>query len=888
MKYDAMASRNWRNDLWSAPPSGYNCSLSSSSTGLNQGYLYLTDHHICFSSLVGKQTLVIPLKTIHSISKEKVLRLNNGIKIRTGIEEGDAYLFSFFSRDEPYDYITSLWDIAMEAILRKEEGETGSVSSVFTSSATSSSSSSEPVSPGPLVRRGITAPQHAVLRTIKDKEAIRAHRTDSHFQQAFHLPEVESVVKTFSVKKFKVPNLLPNANSVAGTLYLSKNFFCFQSSKESQVQLAIPYAFIKEFKLEVQGKLSLLKVSTSSSELEFQVRNREAQMVKDEVEIMHRTAVFRAKGANLGKYFEVQYDERVRELRSLAMSSPSLSKKSPEENQNDQAMRDLVTWGEWEEYFRDFGHGFSMIRTPRFVELINTMGIPDQLRGVMWQLCSGSTYLRYLLEGQNYYASLLKQSSSDDTCESLVADEIEKDLHRSLPEHTFYQTQEGIDTLRRVLLAYSVHNREIGYCQAMNIIAALLLLYMSEEATFYLLCMLCEVLMPRSYSKAMVGAIIDQNLFESLLQEKMPDLHAFLTKKNVPVPAITMGWFICLFISYLPFHATLRIMDSFFVHGVTVLYKAALTIMFIYKPRILGQKDGYMVASMLKASELDITAEDLFLIMDREFKDITSEQMETRRRYAKYAYIREMQSATKNSEFNSLLKVTKFTNAELEALYDSYLDTTKNDSSKNPLLNFKAFVKFMKRQYPWWEELTQYERNKLFVKLTQRHAMAVSFNDVVTGLDPWIHGGIISLFTSCFTLFDLDDDDQLTFEQLVRTFDMLYRLATHAAKHGSFAPPTSSSPPVIPSSNLLATSINSSSSSIGSVNSKSSRPATPDVPVASSSNATVSLPKPNMEQFAIMIYDKLELQQSQKVSFVQVKTVAFDTPLFVGFFGVTG
>lgn len=844
--------------------------------------------------MVGKQTVVIPLKTIHSISKEKVLRLNNGIKIRTGVEESDAYLFSFFSRDEPYDYIMSLWDIAMEAILRKEEGETGSVSSVFTtssasssaSSSSSSSSSGEPPSPGPLVRRGITAPQHAVLRTIKDKDTIKAHRTNSLFQHAFHLPEVETVVNTFSVKKFKVPHLLPNASSVTGTLYLSKNFFCFQSSgKDSHVQLAIPYAFIKEFKLDVQGKVSLLKVTTSSAELEFQVRNREAQMVKDEVEIMHRTAVFRAKGSNLGKYFEVQYDEKVRELRSLAMASPSLAKKSPEENQNDQAMRDVVTWGEWEDYFRDFGHGFSMIRTPRFVELINTIGIPDQIRGVMWQLCSGSTYLRYLLEGQNYYASLLKQNSSDDTCESVVADEIEKDLHRSLPEHTFYQSQEGIDTLRRVLLAYSVHNREIGYCQAMNIIAALLLLYMSEEAVFYLLCMLCEVLMPRSYSKAMIGAVIDQNLFEALLQEKIPDLHAFLNKKNVPVPAITMGWFICLFISYLPFHATLRIMDSFFVHGVTVLYKAALTIMFIYKPRILAQKDGYMVASMLKVSELDITAEDLFLIMDREFKDISAEHMETRRKYAKYAYIREMQSATKNSEFGALLKATKFTNAELEALYDSYQDTTKNDSSKNPLLNFKAFIKFMKKQYPWWEELTQYERNKLFVKLTQRHAMAVSFNDVVKGLDPWIHGGITSLFTSCFRLFDLDDDDQLTFEQLVRTFDMLYRLATHAAKLGSISSPTTASPSLVPSSNLLANSINSSSSSIGSVSSsKGSRPATPDTPALSSSSSSIT--KPNMEQFAIMIYDKLELQQSQKVSFVQVKTTAFDTPLFVGFFGV--
>jgi Ca2+-binding EF-hand superfamily protein len=879
------------------PHSGYNCSLYSSSTGLSQGYIYLTDHHLCFSPLVGKQTMVIPLKTIHLITKEKVLRMNNGIKVWTGSREEDCYLFSFFHRDEPYDYILSLWDIAMESILRKEEGDTGTVSSVFTSSAATASSSSHQAesstSPGPLVRRGITAPQQALLRTIKDKESIRSARVNSIFQHAFHLPELEHVVKTFSVKRFKISANNNYNHSVTGTLYLSKNFFCFQSSKDSSsssssqlVHLAMPYLHIKSFKMEATSKISLLKLSTASSELEFQVRNREAKTVLEELEIMHRTGVFRSQGTDLNKYFEVQYDERVRELRSLALSSPSLSRKSPEENLNELALNDLNAWKEWEDYYKDYGQGFSMIRTPKFEDLINRMGIPDQLRGVMWQLCSGSTYLRYLLEGQNYYASLLKQSI-EETTESLVADEIEKDLHRSLPEHTFYQSQTGIDTLRRVLIAYSVHNREIGYCQAMNIIAALLLLYMSEEAAFYLLCVLCEVLMPRSYSKAMVGALIDQNVFEELLQEKIPDLHACFHKKMVPVPAVTMGWFICLFISYLPFQATLRIMDSFFVHGVTILYKAALTIMFIYRPKILAQKDGYMIASMLKTTELDITAEDLFLIMDREFKDVTVEMMEARRRKHKYAHIREVQSATKNSEFGALLKSTRFTQAvELESLYAAYQDSTKNDSSKNPLLNFKAFTKFMTRQYSWWIELTQYERNKLFLKLTPRHAMAVNFNDVVTGLDLWVHGGIISLFTSCFRLFDLDDDDQVTFEQLLRTFDMLHRLATHAARAASISNNTasssstlSSSPSILPNINLLAPIAASSSPSI--VNNKSSRPGTPDVP-------SVSQPRPNIEQFTVMIFDKIGLEHTQKISLVQVKSTAFDSPLFVGFFGVSG
>ena len=85
----------------------------------------------------------------------------------------------------------------------------------------------------------------------------------------------------------------------------------------------------------------------------------------------------------------------------------------------------------------------------------------------MWETLSGSLYLRF--ENPGFYDQLIADNQGRTNTST---EEIEKDLHRSLPEYSAYQSEEGIGALRRVLQAYSFKNPETGYCQVCSVVTS--------------------------------------------------------------------------------------------------------------------------------------------------------------------------------------------------------------------------------------------------------------------------------------------------------------------------------------------------------------------------------------------------------------------------------
>ncbi|KAK4102242.1 TBC-domain-containing protein [Parathielavia hyrcaniae] len=347
-------------------------------------------------------------------------------------------------------------------------------------------------------------------------------------------------------------------------------------------------------------------------------------------------------------------------------------------------LRDRAKMRLWAEYLRDNGRNMTLIRQPTFHKLIR-VGLPNRLRGEIWELTSGSIYLR--LENPTLYADTLSKFSGQ---ESLAIDEIEKDLNRSLPEYPGFQSEDGIGRLRRVLTAYSWVNADVGYCQAMNIVVAALLIYMSEAQAFFLLSALCDRLVPGYYSTTMYGTLLDQKVFESLVERTMPILWEHLVKSDVQLSVVSLPWFLSLYVNSMPLVFAFRVLDVFFVEGPKVLFQVGLAILRINGEELLDAADDGAFISVLKSyfASLDESAhpksenpklravtkfQELMVVAFKEFSGITHSSITELRLKNKDAVLSNIENFAKRTAIRNLGPDSKLLNTdELGALYDRF------------------------------------------------------------------------------------------------------------------------------------------------------------------------------------------------------------------------
>ncbi|KAH8895843.1 hypothetical protein GQ53DRAFT_641052 [Thozetella sp. PMI_491] len=284
-------------------------------------------------------------------------------------------------------------------------------------------------------------------------------------------------------------------------------------------------------------------------------------------------------------------------------------------------------------------------KTKRFIR----KGIPPEWRGAAWFYYARGPAI--LAKHPGTYADLVKRAGlapkgsgkiPDVTTEvkPLVVEDIEKDLHRTFPDNVHFKPPQDassgaaentpgpdpdeptiISSLRRVLHAFALYNPRIGYCQSLNFLAGMLLLFVeTEEYAFWLLNVITRVYLPGTHEMSLEGSKVDLAVLMTTLKESMPAVWKHLAgdeadlsspaKKNKKrgkdskqiasandpnrLPAITLcmtAWFMSCYIGTLPVETVLRVWDIFFYEGSRTLFRIALAIFKVGEPEIKAVGD---------------------------------------------------------------------------------------------------------------------------------------------------------------------------------------------------------------------------------------------------------------------------------------------------------
>ncbi|XP_037616362.1 USP6 N-terminal-like protein isoform X2 [Sebastes umbrosus] len=213
-------------------------------------------------------------------------------------------------------------------------------------------------------------------------------------------------------------------------------------------------------------------------------------------------------------------------------------------------------------------------------------GIPLQLRGEVWCLLLDIPKIKE--EKKDFYEKLKARARGI----SPDIRQIDLDVNRTYRDHIMFMHRYDVkqQALFHVLTAYSMYNTEVGYCQGMSQITALLLIYMNEEDAFWALVKLLS-----GQRHAMHGFFVPgfpklmrfQEHHDRILKKMMPKLKQHLDTQEVLTSLYTMKWFFQCFLDRTPFTLTLRIWDIYILEGERVLPTMSYTILKLHKKHLM-------------------------------------------------------------------------------------------------------------------------------------------------------------------------------------------------------------------------------------------------------------------------------------------------------------
>ncbi|KAG1958512.1 TBC1 domain family member 8B isoform X1 [Pimephales promelas] len=701
----------------------------------NQGWIYLSTNFLCFYSyMLGNEVKrVYPWDEVSRLERTSSVMLTESIRVRV---RGEDHFFSMLLRlQQTYLIMQQLADYAIVRFFDKETFN---------------------------AEHPLANPLHITQR------ALEIHARNQSFRAFFRLPQEENLCEVYESFLW-VPFSHVNA---LGKICVSENYLCFASQDGSQCHLIIPLWEV--FSVELPDR--------SSRALTVCLRGKRALRFSEVRDFERLAATIRRKCVTAGSpqhCISNPDEEGVMVGQSQAVSTEALMNvfhPHDAENLDPKMLKERMKEQSWQIHFAEYGRGTGMFCTKKTRDLI-VRGVPETLRGELWMLFSGAVH--DMTSHPGYYGRLLEECMGSS---SLACDEIERDLHRSLPEHPAFQSDTGISALRRVLTAYAHRNPKIGYCQAMNILTSVLLLYAKEEEAFWLLVAVCERMLPDYFNRRIIGALVDQAVFEELIREHLTQLTEHMTDLSF-FSSVSLSWFLTLFISVLPIESAVNVVDCFFYDGIKAILQLGLAVLDYNMDNLLcchddaeavtvlnrffdnvTNKDSPLPATVQQASattndksvqKVDIC--DLIKEAYEKYGDIRTEEVENMRKKNKLYVIQTLEDTTKQNVLRVVAQGVKFSAAQLDELY--------------LLFKRQHFVSC------YWSVCSPSLQNHdpSLPYLDQYQLDQSQFSCLFNLLLPWTtHMHACSLARSAFHILDENGDGLVNFKEFICGLDILY------------------------------------------------------------------------------------------------------------------
>ncbi|CAF1359126.1 unnamed protein product, partial [Didymodactylos carnosus] len=236
-------------------------------------------------------------------------------------------------------------------------------------------------------------------------------------------------------------------------------------------------------------------------------------------------------------------------------------------------------WILWNKILNDWSN---CIKKKTIMDTCNDLirnGVPFHFRPLVWQYLVKAD----ISDVKEKYLNFMKIPSP---CEKVIR----RDISRTYPEHDFFREKDGLgqESLFNVIKAYSLYDREVGYCQGSAFIVGLLLMHMPEEDAF---CVFVSIMhdykMREIYKPNMFYLGLCMYQLECMVEELLPELHRHFQSEGFHTSMYSSTWFLTLFTTQLPLALVCRIMDIFLSEGMEIIFRIGIALLNTHQDELM-------------------------------------------------------------------------------------------------------------------------------------------------------------------------------------------------------------------------------------------------------------------------------------------------------------